>query len=143
LFMRKALILVTTLAFALGATTVAGAGTAAAHDRGHGESGHGDRGRSDREHGQSSHDSGESGAIVVDWNQELLRIVRTPGAQPATVHATRSFAMLHAAIYDAVVSITHDAPPYLFTMRAAHDARPDAPAATAGHAAPSARYPAS
>src|ERR1700736_6556395 len=34
-----------------------------------------------------------SGAIVVDWNQELVRIVNTPGAQPATVHPTRSFAI--------------------------------------------------
>jgi len=26
--------------------------------------------------------------------------VQTPGAQPPTIHATRSFAILHAAIYD-------------------------------------------
>ena len=51
-----------------------------------------------------------SGAIVVDWNRELLSILRTPGAQPATIHPTRSFAILHAAIYDAVVSITGGAP---------------------------------
>ena len=29
---------------------------------------------------------------VVQWNQTLLVIVRTPGAQPATIHPTRSFA---------------------------------------------------
>jgi len=40
---------------------------------------------------------------------------------------------LQAAIYDAVVSITHDAPPYVFTVRAADDARPEAAAAQAGH----------
>ena len=54
--------------------------------------------------------SSGSGAIVIAWNQELLHIVQTPGAQPATIHPTRSFAILHAAIYDAVVSITRDAP---------------------------------
>jgi hypothetical protein len=42
---------------------------------------------------------------VIQWNRSLLAIVRTPGAQPATIHPTRSFAMLHAAIYDAVNAI--------------------------------------
>src|SRR5690242_16929095 len=56
-----------------------------------------------------------SGTIVIAWNKELLHIVQTPGAQPATVHPTRSYAILHAAIYDAVVSITQDASPYLFS----------------------------
>src|SRR6266581_1376778 len=74
-----------------------------------------------------------SGAIVIAWNKELLHIVQTPGAQPATIHPTRSYAILHAAIYDAVVSITRDAPAYLFSVPASHDARPDAAAAVAGH----------
>lgn len=42
---------------------------------------------------------------VIDWNKTLLTIVRTKGAQPATIHSTRSFALLHSAIYDAVNSI--------------------------------------
>src|SRR6266566_4979574 len=53
---------------------------------------------------------GRSGAVVVAWNQELLHIVQTPGDQPANIHPTRSFAIMHAAIYDAVVSITRDDP---------------------------------
>src|SRR5713101_6954989 len=77
--------------------------------------------------------SSGSGAIVIAWNKELLHIVKTPGAQPATVHPTRSFAILHAAIYDAVISITRDAPPYLFSVPAPSTARPDAAAAEAGH----------
>src|SRR5260370_37507666 len=68
---------------------------------------------------------GQSGAIVIAWNQELLHIVQTPGAQPSTIHPTRSFAILHAAIYDSVVSITRDDPPYLFKVPAAHSARID------------------
>src|SRR5258708_21882967 len=72
-----------------------------------------------------------SGAIVIAWNKELLHIVQTPGAQPATVHPTRSFAILHAAIYNAIVSITGDAPPSLFSVPAPSSARPDA--AVAGH----------
>src|SRR5947209_15344974 len=85
--------------------------------------------------------SRSSGAIVIAWNRELLRIVQTPGAQPATVHPTRSFAILHAAIYDAVVSITRDAPPYLFSVNAPSSARAHAAAAQAGHDALVALYP--
>jgi hypothetical protein len=74
-----------------------------------------------------------SGQSVVDWNHELITILGTPGAQPATVHPTRSFAILQAAEYDAVVSITHAAPPYLFSVPAPRGARPDAAADQAAH----------
>jgi membrane-associated phospholipid phosphatase len=84
---------------------------------------------------------GASGAIVVAWNQELLQIVLTPGAQPATVHPTRSFAIVHAAIYDSVVSITKDAPSYLLSVPASREARVDAAAAQAGHDTLVALYP--
>jgi membrane-associated phospholipid phosphatase len=82
-----------------------------------------------------------SGAIVIAWNKELLHIIQTPGAQPATVHPTRSYAILHAAIYDAVVSITRDAPAYLFSVPAPSTARADAAAAQAGHDTLVALYP--
>src|SRR5438105_15749632 len=49
---------------------------------------------------------------VIEWNRTLLAIVRTPGAQPPTVHSTRNFAILHAAIYDAVNSIEPKFSPY-------------------------------
>jgi len=83
-----------------------------------------------------------SGAIVVDWNKELVKILSTPGAQPATIHPTRSLAILHAAIYDAVVSITHSNPPYLFSVDAPPGARADAAAAEAGHDTLVTLYPA-
>ena len=82
-----------------------------------------------------------SGATVVAWNQELLKILLTPGAQPATVHPTRSYAMLHAAIDDAIVSITRDGSPLLVSVKAAHGARPDAAAIEAGRATLTALYP--
>jgi len=82
-----------------------------------------------------------SGTFVIAWNKELLKIVKTPGAQPATIHPTRSYAILHAAIYDAVVSITGDAPAYLFSVAAPSGARADAAAAQAGHDALVALYP--
>ncbi|MEA2669212.1 MAG: hypothetical protein QOJ33_2146, partial [Chloroflexota bacterium] len=82
-----------------------------------------------------------SGASVIAWNQELVKIVLTPGAQPATIHPTRSYAMLHAAINDAVVSITRDASPLLVSVNAPRGARPDAAAIEAGRATLAALYP--
>jgi membrane-associated phospholipid phosphatase len=84
---------------------------------------------------------GGSGAIVVAWNQELLHIVQTPGAQAPTIHPTRSFAIMHAAIYDSVVSIAKDDHPYLASVPAAKGARVDAAAAQAGHDTLAALYP--
>src|SRR5438445_3527966 len=83
-----------------------------------------------------------SGRSAVDWNRELITILGTPGAQPATVHPTRSFALLQAAEYDAVTSITHAAPPYLFSVPAPRGARPDAAADQAAHDVLAALYPA-
>src|ERR1700759_2112998 len=82
-----------------------------------------------------------SGQSVVDWNRELITILGTPGAQPATVHPTRSFAILQAAEYDAVTSITHHDPSYLFSVPAPADARPDAAADQAAHDVLTALYP--
>jgi PAP2 superfamily protein len=84
---------------------------------------------------------GGSGTVAVAWNQELLHIVQTHGAQPAAIHPTRSFAILQAAIYDSVVSITKDDRPYLVSVPAARGARVDAAAAQAGHDVLAALYP--
>ena len=70
---------------------------------------------------------------VVQWNRTLLVIVRTPGAQPATIHPTRSFAVMHAAIYDAVNAIDGTHKPYLVRLSASHFASQEAAAAAAAH----------
>ena len=70
---------------------------------------------------------------VVQWNRALLVIVRTPGAQPATIHATRSFAIMHSAIYDAVNAIDGTHKPYLVRPGASHFASQEAAAAAAAH----------
>ena len=49
---------------------------------------------------------------VIEWNKTLLSIVRTPGAQPPTIHSTRNFAILHAAIFDSVNNIDRTFKPY-------------------------------
>lgn len=70
---------------------------------------------------------------VVQWNKTLLVIVRTPGAQPATIHPTRSFAIMHAAIYDAINAINGTHKPYLIRPSASHFASQEAAAAAAAH----------
>jgi membrane-associated phospholipid phosphatase len=60
--------------------------------------------------------SAQSVNAVIEWNRTLLAIVRTPGAQPATIQSTRNFAILHAAIYDAVNNIEPKFSPYLVRL---------------------------
>ncbi len=61
---------------------------------------------------------------VIQWNRNLLEIVRTPGAQSPTVHPTRSFAIMHAAIYDAVNAIDRTHRPYLVRLNGVHEVPP-------------------
>jgi PAP2 superfamily len=80
---------------------------------------------------------------VLQWNRTLLVIVRTPGAQPATVHPTRSFAIMHAAIYDAVNAIDRTHRPYLVRLSGVpRSASQEAAAAAAAHQVLVALYPA-
>src|SRR5258705_5612983 len=93
-------------------------------------------------HDQASRSSAQAVNPVVQWNRNLLLIVRTPGVQPATVHPTRSFAIMHAAIYDAVNSIDRTHRPYLVHLSdAPRDASPEAAAAAAAHRVLVALYP--
>jgi len=71
---------------------------------------------------------------VVQWNRALLVILRTAGAQPATVHPTHSFALMHAAVYDAVNSIERSHRPYLVQLTHVwRHASQEAAAASAAH----------
>jgi hypothetical protein len=71
---------------------------------------------------------------VIQWNRTLLQILQTPGAQPPTVHPTRSMAIVHLAIYDAVNAIRRGHAPYL-VLHAPRSASPDAAAAAAARTA--------
>ncbi|MFI6361054.1 vanadium-dependent haloperoxidase [Streptomyces sp. NPDC050743] len=82
-----------------------------------------------------------SGMSVVEWNRELVTILGDPKAQPSTVQPTRSFALLQAAEYDAVISITRSGPAYLFSVPAPRGARADAAADQAAHDVLVALYP--
>src|SRR5215813_13726133 len=86
--------------------------------------------------------SAQSVNQVVQWNSTLLVIVRTLGAQPKTVHPTHSFAILHAAIYDAVNAIDTTHRPYLVDLpTVSPTASQDAAAAAAAHAVLGQLYP--
>ena len=58
---------------------------------------------------------------VIQWNRILLGIVRAPGAQPPTVQPTRSMAMMHVAVYDAVMKAPPRASVAAGAAEAAHD----------------------
>ncbi len=86
--------------------------------------------------------SAQSVNPVLEWNRNLLAIVRTQGAQPATIHPTRSFAIMHAAIYDAVNAIDRTHTPYLVRLSGVRrDASQEAAAAAAAHEVLVALYP--
>ncbi len=90
----------------------------------------------DSSYGQMSQGDSSSQSVnpVLQWNRALLVIVRTPGAQPATIHPTRSFAIMHAAIYDAVNAIDKTHKSYFVNLRGvSQSASQDAAAAAAAH----------
>jgi hypothetical protein len=80
---------------------------------------------------------------VIEWNRTLLTIVRTKTPhplQPATIHATRAFAMLHLGIFDAVVAVD-GGKPYLREHNLTRPASAPAAADQAAHDVLSALYP--
>jgi hypothetical protein len=79
---------------------------------------------------------------VIQWNRTLLQILRTPGAQPKTVHPTRSLAIMHVAIYDAVDAIDQTHAPYLGGTVAPRHASEPAAADAAAHDTLIGLYPA-
>jgi len=87
------------------------------------------------------HTAAASGQSVIDWNQLLLSIVNTPGAQPANIQPTRNFAIVHAAIYDAVNAVDRTREPYLISVRAPRDASEAAAADAAARTALLGLYP--
>src|SRR5260370_36863902 len=100
-------------------------------------------GASDRGHKTADPSPAQSVNQVVQWNKNLLVIVRTPGAQPATIHPTRSFAIMHAAVYDAVNAIDEGHKPYLIHLTVVlAKASQDAAAAQAAHDVLVSLYPA-
>jgi membrane-associated phospholipid phosphatase len=79
--------------------------------------------------------------VVVEWNRTLLSLVQATGLQPATVQSTRDFAVMSAAVYDAVEAIDRHHPQYLLRLRAPRGASRGAAAAQAAHDVVAAMFP--
>ena len=67
--------------------------------------------------------SARPGHGMEPGNAQLLQ---APGAQPATIHPTRTMAITQLASMDAVNAIERQSEPYLFHERASREASPDA-----------------
>lgn len=77
---------------------------------------------------------------VVEWNGVLLNAVRTASTAPPL--ASRNMAMVHAAIYDSVNSISKKYSPYRVNIDAPAGASPEAATAAAAHRVLTSLYPA-
>src|SRR5581483_2017930 len=80
-----------------------------------------------------------SGDMVLRWNSALLAAIRTAGQNPTP--ATRTMAIVQAAVYDAVNSIDQSYTPYLALIPAPAGASEDAAAAQAAHDALAGLFP--
>jgi hypothetical protein len=72
---------------------------------------------------------------VVEWNEEMQKVLVAPGAQPAAIHPTRTMAITQIAVYDAVNGIVGGGEPLLVDLRGPRSASPDAAAAAAARTA--------
>src|SRR4051812_23196576 len=81
----------------------------------------------------------DSAQVVLDWNQNTIGAFVKSGGPGAV--ASLALAMVHGAIYDAVVSIAGGYQPYLGTLDADPTASKVAAAASAAHDVLAAMYP--
>ena len=79
--------------------------------------------------------------VILQWNRVLNQTVRTPGQQPATIMPVRSYAMLHAAMFDAINSIEGSHTPYLTDVPGSQNASIEAAAAQAARDVLAGLYP--
>jgi PAP2 superfamily protein len=68
---------------------------------------------------------------VIQWNQELQKVLVAPGAQAASIHPTRTLAITQIAVYDAVNGIVGGGEPLLVDLHGPRSASADAAAAAA------------
>ncbi len=80
--------------------------------------------------------------VIVRWNRVLQETISTPGQHPATIFPVRSFAVMHAAMFDAVNSIDGSYTPYLTDVPGSKRASQEAAAAQAAHDVLVGLYPA-
>src|SRR5829696_6205092 len=79
--------------------------------------------------------------VILQWNRVLMETIRTPGQHPSTIMPVRSFAIMHAAMFDAVNSIDGSHTPYLTDVPGSQNASIEAAAAQAAHDILAGLYP--
>lgn len=79
--------------------------------------------------------------VILRWNRVLMETVLTPGQHPATIMQVRNYAMMHAAMFDAVNSIDRNHTPYLTDVPGTPNASIEAAAAQAAHDVLASLYP--
>jgi hypothetical protein len=84
--------------------------------------------------------SGAAADVVTDWNAVLIDAVRTDRTNPPRM--TRHSALVHVAVYDAVVGLVGGYEPYFVASSAPTGASPEAAAAAAAHRVLTIVYPA-
>ena len=80
--------------------------------------------------------------VILQWNRVLMETILTPGQHPATIMPVRSYAIMHAAMFDAVNSIEGSHTPYLTDVPGSQNASIEAAAAQAAHDVLVGLYPA-
>jgi len=97
---------------------------------------------SKRRHGAlQAHAASNQPDQVIQWNQELQKVLVAPGAQPSSIHPTRTMAITQIAVYDAVNGIVGGGSPYLVDLHGPRRASPEAAAAAAARTALDALLP--
>ena len=76
---------------------------------------------------------------VLQWNQELQKVLVALGAQPASIHPTRTLAITQIAVSDAVNGIGHGGEPFLVGIGADRAVRRPMPLRLPRHAPRSTR----
>src|SRR5688572_24847488 len=79
--------------------------------------------------------------VILQWNRVLRETISTAGQHPATIFPVRSFAIMHAAMFDAVNSIDGRYTPYLTEVPGSGRASQEAAAAKAARDVLVALYP--
>jgi hypothetical protein len=78
---------------------------------------------------------------VIEWNKELQKVLVAPGAQPGSIHPTRTLAITQIAVYGAVNGILGGGAPFLVDLHAPRSASADAAVAAAARTALDALLP--
>jgi hypothetical protein len=79
--------------------------------------------------------------VVTTWNNNIAYAIRHDHTLPGPTYGSRTFAMVHAAIYDAINDVTRTHEPYLYDTIAPPGTSADAAASQAAHDVLAAIYP--